>query len=41
MDMVGKRLNRMQDYLGRFWEFYQATPNLRKALKNHNVVAST
>ena len=41
VDMVGKRLNRIQDYLSRFWEFYQTTPNLQKALENNKLGASS
>jgi len=39
VDVLGERLNRVKDYLTKFWEFYQATPSLQKALEK--VAATT
>lgn len=34
VDTVGKTLNKLKDYLSRFWEYYKTSPALRKALVN-------
>jgi hypothetical protein len=33
VDMASKRLNRVKDYLSRFWQYYQNNSYLQKALE--------
>ncbi len=32
VDIAGKTLNQLKDYFSRFWEYYQSSPNIQKAL---------
>lgn len=32
VDITGKTMNRLKDYLTQFWEYYQSSQNIQNAL---------